>query len=112
MIDYDLVEENIDWINDPKYFTLLRINISTVNEDQDSIADLLDKLKVGYVEIKYSPLSDEKYDTEEIQTINPVTEINDTLIEDYINASNSKIGKDELLNGLNLIHENQQSRNK
>ena len=112
VIDYDLVEENIDWINDPKYFTLLRINISTVNEDQDSIADLLDKLTVGYVEIKYSPLSDEKYDTEEIQTINPVTEINDTLIEDYINASNSKIGKDELLNGLNLIHENQQSRNK
>ena len=112
VIDYDLVEENIDWINDSKYFTLLRINISTVNEDQDNIADLLDKLTVGYVEIKYAPLSDEKYDTEEIQTINPVTEINDTLIEDYINASNSKIGKEELLNGLNLIHENQQSRNK
>jgi predicted phosphodiesterase len=112
VVDYDLVEENLDWINDSKYFTLLRINISTVNENQDNITDLLDKLNVGYVEIKYAPLSDEKYDTKEIQTINPVTEINDSLIEDYINASNTTISKEELLNGLTLIHENQQSRSK
>ena len=59
----------------------------------------MDKLKVLSVEIKYTPLNNDKYDTEEIQTINPVTQINDSLIEDYINASNTTIGKDELLNG-------------
>jgi len=72
----------------------------------------MDKLKVLSVEVKYTPLNNDKYDTEEIQTINPVTEINDSLIEDYINASNTTIGKDELLDGLTLIHENQQSRSK
>lgn len=112
VLDYDDVEDNLDWINDEKYTTQLRINISTVDKDQDGIAELMDKLKVLSVEVKYTPLNNDKYDTEEIQTINPVTEINDSLIEDYINASNTTIGKDELLNGLTLIHENQQSRSK
>ena len=112
VLDYDDVEENLDWINDPKYTTQLRINISTVDKDQDGIAELVDQLEVLSVEVKYTPLINEKYDTEEIQTINPVTEINDSLIEDYINASNTTIGKEELLNGLTLIHENQQSRSK
>jgi len=112
VLDYDAVEENLDWINDENYTTQLRINISTVDKDQDSIAELMDQLNVLSVEVKYTPLINEKYDTQEIQTINPVTEINDSLIEDYINASNTTIGKDELLNGLNLIHENQQSRSK
>ena len=112
VVDYDMVEENIDWINDEKYFTLLRINISTVDKEQDSIADLIDQLNVGYVEIKYTPVVDEKYEREEMKTIDPVTEINDALIEDYINSSNTKLGKEELLKGLNIIHENQQSRNK
>jgi len=112
VLDYDAVEENLDWINDENYTTQLRINISTVDKDQDGIAELIDQLDVLSVEVKYTPLTNDKYDTEEIQTINPVTEINESLIEDYINASNTTIGKDELLNGLNLIHENQQSRSK
>ena len=112
VVDYDMIEENIDWINDDKYFTLLRINISTVDKDQDSIAHLLDILDVGYVEIKYTPVVDEKYEREEMQTIDPVTEISDALVEEYINSSNTKLGKEELLKGLNLIHENKQSRDK
>ena len=111
-MDYEAIEENLDWINDKKYFTLLRINISTVDKEQDSIVDLLDQLNVGYVEVKYAPVVDEKYEREEMQKIDPVTEINDALIEDYINSSNTKLGKSELLKGLNLIHENQQSRDK
>jgi len=112
MVDYDTVEENLDWINDPNYFTLLRINISTVDEDQNSIADLMDKLTAGYVEVKYAPLLDDKYEPSEIQSTNPIVEINDTLIEEYINTSNTNINKAALLTGLTLIHENQQSRNK
>ena len=112
VMDYEAIEENLDWINDKKYFTLLRINISTVDKEQDSIVDLLDQLNVGYVEVKYAPVVDEKYEREEMQKIDPVTEINDALIEDYINSSNTKLGKSELLKGLNLIHENQQSRDK
>ena len=83
-----------------------------MDEDQNSIADLMDKLAVGYVEVKYSPLSDDKYEPEEVQSTNPIVEINDTLIEEYINTSNTNISKDALLTGLTLIHENQQSRDK
>ena len=112
VVDYDNVEDNLDWINDDgnSYFTLLRINISTINEDQDRIADLCDKLKVGSIEVKYKPLLDEK---EEFETDGRVftTALNDELIDFYINSSNTKINKEDLLSGLKLIHENQQDRN-
>jgi len=112
VIDYHSVEDNLDWINDEKYFTLMRINISTVDKDQNNITDLIDKLSVGYVEVKYKPVVDEKFEREEMVCIDPITELNDSLIEEYINSSNTKISKSDLYNGLNLIHENQQSRNK
>mgnify|MGYP003673364829 FL=1 len=113
VVDYDNVEDNLDWINKdskPTDYTLLRININTINEDQDRIADLCDKIKVGSLEIKYKPLLDEK---DEFETDGRVftTALNDELIEYYINSSKTKINKDELLSGLKLIHENQQDRN-
>jgi DNA repair exonuclease SbcCD nuclease subunit len=113
VIDYDDVEDNLDWINQscrsPKNFTLLRITINSTNEDQNRIADLCDKLQVGHVEIMYKPLLDAK---EEFETDNKVftTAINDELIEHYINSSNASINKDDLLSGLKLIHENKQNR--
>ena len=113
VVDYDNIEDNLDWINDEgdnTYFTLLRININTIDEDQDRIADLCDKLKVGSIEVKYKPLLDEK---EEFETDGRVftTALNDELIDFYINSSKTKINKEELLSGLKLIHENQQDRN-
>lgn len=111
-MDYDKVEENLDWINADSYpydFTLLRININTINEDQDQIAKLCDLITAPSVEIKYKSLLDER---EEFQTDDRVfsTALNDELIEYYINSSNATINKDDLLNGLKLINENQQNR--
>jgi hypothetical protein len=113
VVDYDNVEDNLDWINQdshPYEYTLIRINISTIDEDQDRIADLCDQINVGSLEIKYKPLLDEK---EEFVTDGRIftTALNDELIDHYINSSKSKINKDELLSGLKLIHENQQDRN-
>jgi predicted phosphodiesterase len=112
VIDHDLVEENLEWINDPDYFTLLRINMSTLAEDQETISDLTEKLNVGYLELKYKPLLEDSDEYEIDNSINPITEINDFLIEDYINSSNTTINKDILFAGLNLIYENQQNRDK
>jgi DNA repair exonuclease SbcCD nuclease subunit len=111
VIDYDKVEENIDWINDPNYFTLLRINMSTIDESQDSIAELSDKLAVGHLEVKYKPLLDteEEYSAS-VSESNPVLEINEDLIEDYINSSSTTLSKESLLSGLQLINDNQQNR--
>ena len=110
-IDYDALEENMSLVNDPEYFTMLRVMVSTINEDQNKITDLIEQLSVGYVEVKYKPLLDEEEVFNIDSLINPVVEINDALIEDYINSSNTTISKDKLLEGLSLIHENQQSRN-
>jgi len=110
VIDYDKVEENLDWINDPNYFTLLRINLHTVDKEQDGVAALVDKLNVGYTEVKYKPLIDDREDSNELNLINPIIDINDKIIEDYINISNTTISKEKLMGGLQLIHENQQDR--
>ena len=110
VIDYDKVEENLDWINDPNHFTLLRINLSTVNEEQDNIAKILDDIEVGFVEVKYKPLLDEKESHSPLELSSPIIEINESIIEDYINSSNTTIGKEKLLEGLKVINENQQNR--
>jgi DNA repair exonuclease SbcCD nuclease subunit len=109
-VDYDSVEENLDWINDPNFHTMLRINVNTLSESQDGVADLIDKLDVGRVEVKYKPLFDDKDEFTPAST-NVATDLTDELIEEYINSSKSSIGKDKLMEGLNLIYENQRSRN-
>jgi|TARA_Y100000310_G_C20644774_1_gene795953 DNA repair exonuclease SbcCD nuclease subunit len=111
IMDQDLVEENLDWINDPIYFTMLRINLSTLKEDREKITDLIDQLEVGYVEVKFKPVFDDRCEQSDYDPINPVVEISEDLIEKYINASSTQISKDKLLEGLQLIHENQQDRN-
>lgn len=113
VMNYDLVEENLDWINQdssPADYTLLRININTIEEDQDHIAELCDKLNVGFVEVKYTPLLDDKEDFC-VDTRVFASALDDELIDYYINSSNSKINKEDLLSGLKLIYENQQDRN-
>jgi DNA repair exonuclease SbcCD nuclease subunit len=110
-VDYDSVEENLDWINDPSFYTMLRINVNTLSESQDGIANLIDKLDVGKVEVKYKPLFDDKDEFNTSATTNAATELTEELIEEYINSSKSSIGKEDLMKGLNLIYENQRSRN-
>jgi predicted phosphodiesterase len=112
VVDYESIEENLDWINDKKYFTLLRIIINTVDSEQDSVASLMDKLDVGYVEVKYKPVTDEKLPQSSLDPDSPITHVSDALIEDYINATSTKISKEVLLEGLQTIHENKQSRDK
>ena len=110
IMDQDLVEENLAWINDPNYFTLLRINLSTLKEDREKIAELIDQLDVGYVEVKYKAVFDDRDEQSDFDPINPVVEISEDIIERYINASPTQISKEKLLEGLQLIHENKQDR--
>jgi DNA repair exonuclease SbcCD nuclease subunit len=110
VLDYDAIEENIDWLNDDNHYTLLRINVNTLSESQDGIADLMDKLDVGKVEVKYKPLFDDK-DEFNTSGTNVATDLSAELIEEYINSSKSTIGKDKLMEGLSAIYENQRSRN-
>lgn len=111
VVDYDDVETNLDWLNSQgQWYTLLRITLNTIDEDQDSIAKLINMLDVARVEIKYKALLNNKEEFTP-NSENLVTQITDELIEEYINSSNTTINKATLLEGLKIIHENQQNRN-
>jgi predicted phosphodiesterase len=109
-MDYENVEENLYWLNDKDYFTILRINLSSLTEDHNNITDLLEKLDIGHYEIKYKPLIDDKTEFTISDSRREVLDIGEELIEEYISSTISQIGREELLEGLKLINENQQNR--
>ena len=111
VMDLESVEDNIDYINSKDYFTLLRININTLNEEDTIVNSVISKLDVGYVEVKYKPVIDDKLALSDYDPAASITDINDELIERYINNSNTSISKEALLSGLRLINEDQQDRN-
>ena len=91
------VEDNLDTINAPDYFTFLR-----VVRDSDHASIPYDKIKVAHLDIKYSPVFNE----EELSTYQPERDlfsINDVIIEDYVNDANSTISKDTLMEGYRLL---------
>lgn len=110
VIPYDKVEENLTLINDPDYFTMLRIVLSSLNEDQHSVVSLIDQTKVAYVETRYKPLMRDKEKSVTLDLTSPLNSINDDIIDEYINESGAIIAKERLLEGLKLIHENKQNK--
>jgi calcineurin-like phosphoesterase family protein len=109
VVDYDKVEENLDWLNSGDY-NLVRVEVGTLDEGMNSVAKTLEQVKAPVVEIKYRPLLDDKeVFTPDDRNVSSI--MNDDLIEHYINSSKTKINKEDLLGGLKAIHEHQQSRN-
>jgi len=109
LIDYDKVEDNIEWLNSGDY-NLVRVNIGTLDDNMKDIAETTQKIKAPVVEVKYKPLLDDRdvFETDD-RTVSSV--LSDELLDHYINSSNTKINKEDLLEGLKLIHENKQGRN-
>lgn len=111
VVNYKDIEDNLDWINDPQYFTMLRIKVHSVYDADEGMADLVDKLDVAGVEVKYVPFTDER--DEFMPEVGKVSlEVTDDLIDSYINNTPTKINKELLLEGLKLIHEDQENRSK
>jgi DNA repair exonuclease SbcCD nuclease subunit len=108
VMEYDKVADNADWVSDLDWFTLLRVNINSLEEDS-TIAWTCDSLDVGFFEIKYVPLIEDRDEFTPVPGVASL-QINDDLIDKYINASQSKINKSQLLEGLKRIHENQESK--
>jgi len=109
LIDYDKVEDNIEWLNSGDY-NLVRVNIGTLDDNMKDIAETTQKINAPVVEVKYKPLLDDRdvFETDD-RTVSSV--LSDELLDHYINSSNTKINKEDLLEGLKLIHENKQGRN-
>lgn len=104
------VQQNLEFINDPRYFTMLRVMLNSLETDQKTVKELLEGVNVGYVETKYRRVYHEEYDVGTFDTEDTVLEVTDDIIEEYIHSSSTEIPKQELLNGLKLIYENQKNR--
>ena len=91
------VQDNLDYINDERYHTLLRI-ILEAGETQVTF----ENINVASIDVKYAPAFDE----EDLSTYNPARHLfrlNDVIVEDYIESTNSSIEKDKLMEGYNLL---------
>mgnify|MGYP005812427941 CR=1 FL=1 len=91
------IENNLEIINDPNYFTLLRIKV-----DSDHYPIPYDKIKVAHVGVVYEPIFDEQ----EISSYDPegdLFSINEMIISDYVDSANSTIPREILMDGYRLL---------
>ena len=107
IMDLNSVVENKEFIENDNYFTLLRIMVNTLDKDQDNLREVLDHIKPMYVDVKYKPVVDENKPQSSYNPEQIITKVDETLIEDYINNTNTTLSKQELLDGLKIINENQ-----
>jgi DNA repair exonuclease SbcCD nuclease subunit len=87
------IEANLEEINDPAYFTMLRVQV-----DADHFPIPYDKLNVASIDVTYNPIFNE----ESLSTFSPERDlysINEVIIEDYVDGANSIIDKEILMEG-------------
>jgi hypothetical protein len=93
------LENNLDIINDPEYFTFLRV----VREKEDDDIPLQD-IKVSHVDVKYAPVFNE----DEVSTYKPgrdLFSINDVVIQDYVKEAITTIPVEKIMEGYRLLQD-------
>lgn len=91
------IEDNLETINDPNYFTFLRVMVGA-----DHAPIPYEKLDVAYIDVKYAPIFNE----EEVSSYNPdrdLFSINEMIISDYVESANSTLSTDRLMEGYRLL---------
>lgn len=91
---YEALEANKTTIKDVSYYTVLRVllsrfdNINTV----DLRKQILEDYKCAYVDLKFIPTLKNKFDRlSNFETTETITEINDDLIDSYLEENQSQI---------------------
>jgi len=91
------LENNLETINDPNYFTFLRVMVGS-----DHYPIPYDKLRAEYLDVKYSPMFNE----DEVSTFTPdkdLFSVNELIISDYVEGANSTICSEDLMKGYRLL---------
>lgn len=91
------IENNLETINDPNYFTFLRIMIGA---DHHPIP--YDKLTVANIDVKYSPIFNEE-EVSAYTSDRDLFSVNEMIISDYVEAANSIISPEDLMKGYRLL---------
>ncbi len=106
VLPFDKLEENLEYINDPNYFTMLRVLLSSFTETENISQFINEHIDVAHVDIKYKPQFKDNRDMPELSSEEFAVDINKELIDKYIEESSTNLSREELLDGLKLIHEN------
>ena len=91
------VEKNLSTINDPNYYTFLRV---MVGSDHHPIP--YDQLKVAHLDVKYTPVFNE----DDISAYVPERDLfslNEVIISDYVDGARSSIPTEILMEGYRLL---------
>ena len=105
VVDIKDLPNHRDFINDPAYYTILRVMIDPLDQSNtpDIIKSILNEYHVAWVDVKFK----QTFTGKEVgSTFKPERElfcINESVIDDYINKSNTLIPKDKLKQELERI---------
>ncbi len=99
VVDKSEIEFCLDDINNPDYYTLLRVNLSS-GETQP----VTDGLDVASVEFKFKPAFDEEM-LSDYKPKRDLFTLNEVILEDYIDAAHTDLPKEDILEGLRLIRD-------
>ena len=96
------LEKNLSTINDPNYYTFLRVMV-----DSDHHPIPYDQLKVAHLDVKYTPVFNE----EDISSYVPERDLfslNEVIISDYVDGARSSIPTEILMEGYRLLKDEDQ----
>jgi len=96
----------VTFINDPAYNTYLRLYVSRLNsESLDAmVGGAVSDLNVASMDIKYKPVNIDE-EQSEYRPNRGLFSINEVILEDYIDKSNSVLDREDLLEGLRLLRD-------
>ena len=96
----------LERVNSPEYFTHLRIFVDKLTEGNNVslLNEIKDQCDVAQLDIKYKPVLAEGSNS----TFRPSRELfslNEAIVDEYIDHSDTDIHKDDLLDGYRLLNE-------
>jgi DNA repair exonuclease SbcCD nuclease subunit len=109
--EYAALEANKELIKDKNYCTILRVYLSQITDvnSVDLRKNIMEEYGVEYVDIKYLPLIDNESHFSSFRPKNLVFELDDELINNYVDECKSLLPKDVILQALKLFKQMEDS---
>ena len=103
--NYSELEANKDFINDPNRLTYLRVYFNELT-DFNALSlrkEIFSNYNVRWVDVKFHPLVDTEKAMSTFETGKEIFTIDDTLIEKYVDENTTDIPKSDLMDGLEIL---------
>lgn len=105
VLPYEKLEEFKLLINDPHYYTLLRVELDLTKHSNDR--KILEEVKTSYhadyIETRFLPVIPKDKKVSDFVPDSDLFTLNDAIFEEYIDKSQTKLSKEDLWSGLELL---------